>query len=502
MPQQRENRDAVDVGDHRQLLIDDRLVDAMGNLRYITGRPEFPRENLLPVDRPWEEGRAGLWASLLHDGERFHLWYDAYAWDAQSGNIAQDSHCFCYAMSEDGVRFEKPELGLFEVGGNRANNVVMRGVNGPVFCDPHAPPEKRFRALMEVHPRRGPAHWAETRGVDHQHPWMFYSPDGIRWQRPAHPFVDRWLGATQSVMWDDRIGRWVFYLRAHHPRKHGSHRCFVRVEVEADGLDGVVELPERPGPERGTHSLTDELPLVLDVDEEDPPGAQFYVSNVFKYPGGEDVYLALPSIWYDPRQGEASDKMEVQMLFSRDGIDWRRPDRTPVISPGPVGSETAGQVYVIPDPVLVGEELWVYYMGFGEDHFAANREEVIRKGSGRLSRAIWLRDRFRGLETVGRGTGTLVTVPLRFRGERLCLNLDAAAAGCVRVAVESTDGAPISGYTLDEALPIYGNGTSLIASWTHGSDIKALAGRPVRLLLDLQACTVFAFGFCGAGECP
>lgn len=485
-----------DIGDRRQLFMDERFVDGMKNLDFVLGRPELPREHLLPADRPWEEGRAGLWASMLHDGERFHLWYDAYAWDAQAGNIRQDTHCFCYAVSEDGVRFEKPELGLFEVAGSRANNVVMRGVNGPVFCDPHAPSGRRFRALMEVHPKRGPENWEQTRGVTHQNPWMFYSPDGIHWRRPEHPFVDRWLGATQSVVWDDGIGRWVFYLRAHHPRKGGSHRCFARVEVEAGGLDGTVDLPGQPAPEGRPHSLTDELPLVLDVDEQDPTGAQFYVSNVFKYPGGEDVYLALPSVWYDRRQGEASDKIEVQMLFSRDGIDWHRPDRRPVIPPGSVGSETAGQVYVIPDPVLVGEELWVYYMGFGEDHFAANRGEPIRKGSGRLSRAIWLRDRFRGVETVGGGAGELVTVPFRFRGERLCLNLDAAAVGRARVAIESADGTPISGYGLEEALPIYGNGTSLVASWTHGTSVESLTGQPVRLRLDLRACTVFAFGFC------
>ena len=489
----------MDIGDSRLLFIDDHLVDEMKNLDFVLGRPELPREHLLPADQSWEEGRAGLWASLIHDGARFHLWYDAYAWDEHAGNIRQDTHCFCYAVSEDGVRFEKPALGLFEVAGSRANNVVMRGVNGPVFLDSHGPPERRYRALMEVHPKRGPENWEQTRGVAHQAPWMFYSPDGIHWRRPEHSFVKRWLGATQSVVWDDRIGRWVFYLRAHHPRKSGSHRCFCRAEVGADRLDRMLVLPKRPAPEGRLHPLTDELPLVLDVDEQDPIGAQFYVSNVFKYPGAQDVYVALPSVWYDRRQGEASDKIEVQILFSRDGIDWKRPDRTPIISPGVTGSETAGQIYVIPNPVLVGEELWVYYMGFVEDHFAAKRGEPIRKGSGRLSRAIWLRDRFRGLKTVGRGVGELVTRPFRFQGECLCLNLDAAAAGQARVAIKAADGTPLPGYTLEEARPVYGNGTSLTASWAHGTCVKTLAGQPVRLHLELQACTVYAFGFCGNG---
>ena len=62
----------------------------------------------------------------------------------------------CYAESEDGLTWRKPELGLQEWNGSRANNIVLgrelagpRGLMGAaVFRDATAPAHERFKCMF------------------------------------------------------------------------------------------------------------------------------------------------------------------------------------------------------------------------------------------------------------------------------------------------------------------------------------------------------------------
>lgn len=94
-----------------------------------------------------------------------------------------------------------------------------------------------------------------------------------------------YLGNRQSAIWEDRLDRWVLYLRAHRP-----HRCFSRVVVDAGKLDAPYPFTPLPGKNYdtlGAFGLTNELPAVMDRDERPPPGAQPYQMNAWKYPQGE-----------------------------------------------------------------------------------------------------------------------------------------------------------------------------------------------------------------------
>lgn len=479
----------IDVGSERQLFVDERFIASMTNVQFTLAMPDVQQESLLSPNRPWEEGRASAWSSILYHDGRFHLWYDAYQWSVKSQRIDRKTHCYCYAVSEDGVHFEKPELGLFEVAGTRQNNAVIRGIEGgPVFIDPFAPPEKRFRLIARKQPLGDL--WPELAGVDPNVTWILTSPDGIHWTRNPEPFLPYRLGATQSVVWDAAIGKWIVYLRAHLPLAGGgTRRAFARIEVDKDGFDRPLPLPAS-SKERG--SLVDQLPIVLDIDDRDRPGAQVYVSNIFKYPRAQDLYLAFIPMWYDARRGDvASDRVEVQLAFSRDGVDWRRPWRTPVITPGLPGGTSAGQIFPLQYPILVGDQLWLYYHGLPELHMSATHH----KGNIHLARAIWTDGRFVSLDAFGAEPGEIVTPPLRFTGDQLRLNINAGASGTVRVAIEQPDGTPIPGFTLDDARPRHGNELDKQMKWQGGPDVGKLSGQPVRLRIQLVSTRLYGFQF-------
>ena len=388
---------------------------------------------------------------------------------------------------------------MIDVKGSKKNNVVMRGVEGgPVFIDPSAPPEKRYRAITRWQPKRG-SNWDEVNGVNQNQLWLFSCLDGVHWKRNTVPLVNLWLGGPQSVMWDDRIDKWVFYLRAHVPfgvaGRTESRRCHARIEAEHNDLEQTLpltggELPENPDKQIGP---TDQLPIILDVDERDQPGAKFYLSNVFKYYRAEDVYIALIPIWYSSSAGDvpASDRFEVHAAFSRDGIKWERPWREPFIPPGLIGTDTGGNVYSVQNPIEVGEELWTYYHGWPQRHASGSDE----KGRNHMARAILPLDRFVAVAPERHEFGEFVTPPLRFKGSRLVVNVNAGGAGNLRTGLETAAGSPIMGFDPGNSEPIYGNSVSAEVKWKNDPDLIKLTGKAVRLRFKITAARLYAFQF-------
>ena len=267
-----------------------------------------------------------------------------------------------------------------------------------------------------------------------------------------------------------------------------------RIEVDEEGLDRPLPFPADSArhAQSGPVALGDEFPIVLDVDEEDRPGAQVYVGNIWKVPSADNAYLAFLPLWYDGRNGTpTSDRVEVHLALSRDGVRSRRPSREPIITPGLEGSGSAGQIFPVPDPITVGDEVWLYYWGIEEDHMS----EVQVEGNNQLARAIWQVDRFLALRPRGRGAGEVLTRPVRFEVRRLLVNVNTAAGGQCRVGIERPDGTPVPGHGLDDCSPLRANAISAAVAWSTDRDLAHLAGQTVRLRFELIACRLYAFEF-------
>ena len=71
-----EESECIDLGNRRELFIDDYLVSKMTNVELITHRPE--RKNLAMIfDKPWEGDSQGYFAAL-YDGSIYRLYYHAW----------------------------------------------------------------------------------------------------------------------------------------------------------------------------------------------------------------------------------------------------------------------------------------------------------------------------------------------------------------------------------------------------------------------------------------
>jgi len=95
----------------------------------------------------------------------------------------------------------------------------------------------------------------------------------------------------------------------------------------------------------------------------------------------------------------------------------------------------------------------------------------------------------------GYAGGEMLTKPLTFAGKELELNFATSAAGSIRVEVQDAAGQPIPGFTAGECLDTIGNETGRTVQWKAGSDVSALAGKPVRLRLIMKDAELFSLRF-------
>jgi hypothetical protein len=78
----------------------------------------------------------------------------------------------------------------------------------------------------------------------------------------------------------------------------------------------------------------------------------------------------------------------------------------------------------------------------------------------------------------------------------LLLNCSTSARGSIRVELQDAEtGKAIPGYSLDDCDVIYDDSIDRIVSWKGQSDISALAGKPIRILYELQDADVFSYRF-------
>jgi hypothetical protein len=91
--------------------------------------------------------------------------------------------------------------------------------------------------------------------------------------------------------------------------------------------------------------------------------------------------------------------------------------------------------------------------------------------------------------------GEFVTKPVIFEGKRLVMNFSTSAAGSVRVEIQTAEGEPIPGFTLDDSQEIFGDAIEQVVTWKGGSDVSPLAGKPVRLRFVMNDADLYSIRF-------
>jgi hypothetical protein len=468
---------AIDVGTAKQLFIDHRFVESKaGSIALRVHTPRRDGRVLIKPDQAWEKrGAITVYSSAMKYKGKFRVWYDTVV---PYGKGPYEHHRrVCYAESSDGIHFTKPNLGLHEVNGSKANNVVMPGVIGgcSVWIDPQAQAEHRFKSQAKVYPTR----------QFHMHS----SPDGIHWKlfKRLDPGPGGW--DTQSIVfWDKRIARYVMFTRR-----------WVRLKPRITSYRTVRRLESRDFMKWTNQTVamaTDVRDRTLYKTPNKQHPMDFYGADVFVY---ENVYIMLAQCFWHwqplpKRSGLAPSTFDVQLAVSRDGVKFSRPTRKPFMRLGPAGHFDSRFVWAMPHPIRVGDELWIYYAGTNRDHDSIIDSKANGKWLSGISRATLRLDGFVSIEA-GIEQGHFITPPIRFSGKQLQLNVDAGGGGSVVVTILDNQSRPITGFSGDQAIAVNGNSVRMPVRWKGGSDLSGLIGKTVRLRFDMKNCHLYAFQF-------
>lgn len=440
---------ATDLGSRVQLFVDEHLIDRKQHAE-LRLNPPIKREIVLTLDHPWE-GPVSAYYTVFRDGEKIRLYY-------RGGEDVT-----CYAESADGIHFARPELGLVEYKGSKANNILFAGPQSASFApfrdmNPDAKLDEKYKALCyEVRSKQGTM-------------TAMSSPDAIHWRRMQDSSVvpPGEFDSLNCVSWDASIKKYRVFDRYW----TGGNFKGVRA-IESRTSDDFLHWSEP------THNQ-----YAADV-----PLEHFYTSATTRCPGAEDFWLAFPKRFVPDRKRVASHPeigvSDAVFMSSRDGVHWDRPFLESWVRPGldernwtERSNMTAWGIIETPGDA---------------SEFTMYISEHYRWADNRLRRLTFPRHRFASIHA-DRAGGEIVTVPITFTGAALHLNYATSAPGSITCELQDEAGHAIDGFAAADMQPIYGDDIDRTVEWKGGS-LAALAGKPVRLKLMLIDAEVYAIHF-------
>ena len=371
------------------------------------------------------------------------------------------------------------------------------GIFSTIFLDPHDPdPAQRYKLFLL---KSQPTFDRATDGV-----YAFTSADGLEFTevgRVLPCFTDN----PTIVLWDERISKYVIYLRAL-AYDSPNQRRIARIEVD----DPLKPWPFRESKDPRPFLSTENVSVVLAADDEDDPESDIYYNAATIYDDAQDTYLMFTTQFrhfspgrhpfvLPPRPGQWEDfgPLEVQLAVSRDGVHWQRPSREPYF---PMGfADEWDRWYAVMGPGLArrGNYLYQYYNSSGRLHDGAILRAEYEKSAPQLGGIGIIRQRLDGFVSadVDHNGGWLESPLLRFSGNRLRLNIDTGAMGTAFVELRDADSQPIPGFTLTDCEEIGGNFIDQLVYWKGSSDIGSFADQPIRVYIKLKRAKLYAFQF-------
>ncbi len=465
---------AIPIGSHRQLFLDDWVVSQTSNVQRRQGMvTKNPNNPILVRDKAWETQRVDLYGSAVFDPatNKLQIFYSTMS---LSTPVKHDD-MLAYAVSDDmGATWTKPDLGLIPFNGDRHTNLVLKAaandfsgiVHGPcVFLDAHeSDPTKRYKVFLNEYyngcsfDRVGHFHYSTGASVGKAGMYVAYSPDGIHWTRPsAKPFSGLHSDTTQSAFWDARLGKYVAYVRGWTSNGRSVFR------MESDNFETWTEPT-----------------IVL----EGTSSQQIYSMGVTPYEG---IYLGTSWIFDATVTSSQPSKPEIwpELAVSRDGVQWSRPfPGQQFIPTGSEGTRDSKQIRMSSSLVVLDDKILLVYGQSADPHHINMRAEI--------GMATMRLDGFASLDAAD-AEGSLLTKPLRWDVGALHVNAIARPGGYVKAEIQDAVGKPLAGYELDACQALTGDQLNGRIAWEKEAMVPATSSVGCRIRFLLKDAKLFSF---------
>jgi hypothetical protein len=421
----------------------------------IHGEPGAEKTPIVLAKGPPGSHDEGLqyYGTTIRVGDEFRMWYmGRWGKDPSLANLEGYDGRLCYAVSSDGINWEKPSLGLTEFNGSTDNNICefppsVDYYAGAVLYEPDDPdPNRRFKLNFEDHNLGNRM-------------CVAYSPDGVRWTpSPNNPVGPR-LEQAGLIKWNG-----CYYVNGQGPGHPGKFR----------NLHTYASYDFEHWSEASVHSLKRSV-LIEGPGTEDRTrtGEEVHLGAALHHRG--NVILGIYGQWHGhPSSDRRYVTMDLGLTISHDAIHFHEP---------------------IPDfRFIPGREELDTTIGFGPALMQGQGMENVGdktlywystwRGDGQVRLATWERDRF-GYVTPHdpHEEALVITCPLQPAGPGARVFLNISGLGdyaAVRVEVLDFEFRPVDGYAGADAALVRESGMRVPVLW-HDAETLPATGLPLRL---------------------
>jgi len=462
-----EREGPIDIGTRLEPLVDGCLIAATKGVSLTLHHP-VPKEVAIVFDEPWE-GNTSAYFTVFQDGDLCRMYYRGSNYDLETK--VSGAERVCYAESRDGIHWTKPELGLFEYEGSKANNILWEGLGTHDFApfkdtSPACTAEARYKAVGRHQEKSGLV--------------PFQSSDGIHWSLiQEEPVITEGAFDSQNLaFWDGVRKRYVEFHR-------GSK----------DGFRAIM-----------TSTSDDFLhwtsPQWLDYG--DTPDEHLYTNAIAPYPRAPHIFMGFPKRFVPSRDLKVHPYPGVSdgvFMTGRDGVHFHR-WREALIRPGLQKSRWVNRNNMTAWGILQTKS----DIPDTPDELSVYSSEGYYVGPCQLRRFTVRLDGFVSVNAPGQG-GEFTTKPLFFADDpntppqnatsetELILNYSTSAAGSIWCEIQDESGKPIPGFALEDSDEIYGDRIERAATWRGSSELKDLVGQPVRLRFVMKDADLYSLRF-------
>lgn len=488
--------DPIDIGSRRELLVDDHLIESMKGATLQLHHPAT-QEISITHDSPWEGSGCG-YHSIFQDGDKYRMYYKAWHLDVKDNKLSKGGANFtCYAESDDGIHWKKPNLGLVEYpkgSGNKNNNIVIGLFREPwmkdakpdpvhpaVFLDtnPDCAKDARYKAILRSRGEKGLL--------------ALKSPDGLHWTLMSEkPVITAGAFDSQNLAFWDPVRK--------------EYRAYWRIFTEG-GYNGIRAI--RTATSKDMITWTNQK----DLKYENSIAEHLYTNQIQPYYRAPHLFIgfptryvergwnksmeALPEAKHRKMRSAVSDRYgmaitEGLFMSSRDAVTFKRWPEA-FLRPGieRKGTWHYGHQYIgwqIVETESTIEDAPNELSLYATEDYWTGKSDKLRRYTMRLDGFVSASAPYSG--------GSFTTKPIKFKGSELKLNFSSSAAGGIQVELRDETGKAIPGYSAADCDEVFGDNIERTVYWKDkGSDVSALAGKSIRLHFSLKDADLFAFQF-------
>jgi hypothetical protein len=473
----------VSVDEATLFAFDDVAIPFTHNLRLGMNSPrKHPANPVLARGEPGTPDEFGVqfYGSILRDEGKFRMWYVAVDSGLTRSATYTTSLRQAYAESDDGIHWNRPDLGLVEYRGSRDNNLMLvepgplGAINLKVIYDPEDPdPSRRYKMTNLT----------------------WWSRDGHRGPGTLAPLVSgdglRWRLAIDTIPVGGMLPHEDIVLPRYHVEAAGGLYKWdgmyyatgqTAVDVHATGATGRAVTTFR------SHdfihwSETKNLAFVREGQHgafELGAGEETHEGIAVWHRG--NVLLGVSGLWHGDREW-AGTTIDLGLVVSNDGLRFREPVPGNVfLERGEDGRWDQGGLIQGQGFENVGDETYIYYGAWDP------RPGLSFKPRGGLGLATLPRDRLGSLSPMdGASTASLVTSAVNREGTfRLWVNADGLTRDTfLRITLHDAQERPLPGYSGSEAARVDSSGLRQPVVW-DGSDKVSGGGGPIKVRVSFE----------------